>query len=144
MLRQPPAVLVTLIVTVALLAVLSLTIQPIVAQPITTESTHASVPPLQPDVPQTLNITPTNAISLTVLGTYETGAYSTARSAAEIVDYDPVSQTLYVVNNSLHARYSEHCESERADVGDGGVVVADVRRQPEQRRRVQRRRCRGR
>ena len=99
MLRQPPAVLVTLIVTVALLAVLSLTIQPIVAQPITTESTHASVPPLQPDVPQTLNITPTNAISLTVLGTYETGAYSTARSAAEIVDYDPVSQTLYVVNN---------------------------------------------
>jgi 2',3'-cyclic-nucleotide 2'-phosphodiesterase (5'-nucleotidase family) len=99
MLRRTPAVLVTLIVTVALLAVLSLTIRPTVAQPLAPQTEPAVPLPLKPAAPQTVNVTPTNAISLTVLGTYTTNVYSTVRSAAEIVDYDPVSQTLYVVNN---------------------------------------------
>lgn len=99
MLRRTPAVLVTLMMTVALLAVLALTIRPTVAQPLAPQIGPAVPLPVKPAAAQVVNVTPTNAISLTVLGTYETGAYSTARSAAEIVDYDPVSQTLVIVNN---------------------------------------------
>lgn len=41
---------------------------------------------------------PTEAITLTVLGTYTNTADVFAEGASEIVSYDPVSQTLYVVN----------------------------------------------
>lgn len=41
-------------------------------------------------------VTPSNAIGLTAIGTYETGVFD--ESAAEIVDYDPDSQRLFVVN----------------------------------------------
>lgn len=41
-------------------------------------------------------VTPSNAIELTAIGTYETGVFD--ESAAEIVDYDPDSQRLFVVN----------------------------------------------
>ncbi len=43
-----------------------------------------------------LPVTPSNAIELTAIGTYETGVFD--ESAAEIVDYDPDSQRLFVVN----------------------------------------------
>jgi 2',3'-cyclic-nucleotide 2'-phosphodiesterase (5'-nucleotidase family) len=99
MLRRIPALLTATLGTLALLAVLALAIQPTAAQPLPALAAVADVPIERPAAPQALNLTPTNAISLTVLGTYATNAYSTARSAAEIVDYDPVSQTLYIVNN---------------------------------------------
>lgn len=41
-------------------------------------------------------IAPAEAIELTAIGTYETGVFD--ESAAEIVDYDPQSQQLFVVN----------------------------------------------
>jgi 2',3'-cyclic-nucleotide 2'-phosphodiesterase / 3'-nucleotidase / 5'-nucleotidase len=44
-----------------------------------------------------LNV-PTEAISLTLVGTYNTGAYTTTASAAEVVAHHPGSQRLFVVN----------------------------------------------
>ncbi|MCG8351457.1 MAG: choice-of-anchor I family protein [Chloroflexales bacterium] len=44
----------------------------------------------------TAAITATEALSLTLLGSYQTGIFD--QSAAEIISYDPESQTLYVVN----------------------------------------------
>jgi 2',3'-cyclic-nucleotide 2'-phosphodiesterase (5'-nucleotidase family) len=88
-----------LIITLSLVALLGLLVafRPAAAQVNPQPALEARFRPLTPAA--AVNLTPTNAISLSVLGTYETGAYSTARSAAEIVDYDPVSKTLYVVNN---------------------------------------------
>lgn len=84
------------VVAVLMLGGVLAVIKPTAAQPLSRAEGQPSLP-AQPSA--AIAITPTNAISLNVLGTYETGAYSTVRSAAEIVDYDPVSQTLYVVNN---------------------------------------------
>jgi YVTN family beta-propeller protein len=64
----------------------------------------------QPDVPlvidqatdatsaEALSLTPNNALSLSLLGTYATGVYSTEVSAAEIVAHDPATQRLFIVN----------------------------------------------
>lgn len=94
--RTGTRLLVASLATLIMLAGLLAIIKPTTAQLLSREEVARSLPA---QTAATIAITPTNAISLNVLGTYETGAYSTARSAAEIVDYDPVSQTLYVVNN---------------------------------------------
>jgi 2',3'-cyclic-nucleotide 2'-phosphodiesterase / 3'-nucleotidase / 5'-nucleotidase len=66
--------------------------------------------PLQPAAPagleesagetaaEALSLTPNNALSLSLLGTYATGVYSTEVSAAEIVAHDPATQRLFIVN----------------------------------------------
>lgn len=64
----------------------------------------ASNPSTIPDIASTTaplttttqTITPTNALTLTLLSSYETNIFDDG--AAEIVTYDPISQTLFVVN----------------------------------------------
>ncbi len=61
-------------------------------------SAPAASAPAAPQQITALVITPTAALTLSVLGTYATGIRNAGISTAEIVAHDPVSQTVYVVN----------------------------------------------